>query len=199
VDAIRGGGPTRWPAWASTLAGGAAHRGRARLDRPAALVSPRATAGTSAGVSAARHPATEKLTVFVYDGHDGGAGFRRARLPGPPADWPPRHQAGHRPAATAKSRLPLLRAVRRSAGNGNHPLVQARSSRPAGHGPGPDTGPADAGPADAGLKVRPSAPAGEVAAEGGPRNRRAGAAGGGEAAPRTHGFGPGGGGRLRPI
>src|SRR5207237_2655190 len=24
---------------------------------------------------AARHPATGKLTVFVYDGHDGGAGF----------------------------------------------------------------------------------------------------------------------------
>ncbi len=27
------------------------------------------------GVSAARHPATGRLTVFVYDGHDGGAGF----------------------------------------------------------------------------------------------------------------------------
>jgi DEAD/DEAH box helicase domain-containing protein len=27
------------------------------------------------GVSAARHPATGELTVFVYDGHDGGAGF----------------------------------------------------------------------------------------------------------------------------
>jgi DEAD/DEAH box helicase domain-containing protein len=27
------------------------------------------------GVSAALHPATGRLTVFVYDGHDGGAGF----------------------------------------------------------------------------------------------------------------------------
>jgi DEAD/DEAH box helicase domain-containing protein len=27
------------------------------------------------GVSADEHPATGQLTVFVYDGHDGGAGF----------------------------------------------------------------------------------------------------------------------------
>ena len=27
------------------------------------------------GVSADLHPATGQLTVFVYDGHDGGAGF----------------------------------------------------------------------------------------------------------------------------
>src|ERR1700723_2303116 len=27
------------------------------------------------GVSADLHPATGRLTVFVYDGHDGGAGF----------------------------------------------------------------------------------------------------------------------------
>jgi DEAD/DEAH box helicase domain-containing protein len=38
------------------------------------------------GVSAAAHPATGKLTVFVYDGHDGGAGFAE-RGYGAAADW----------------------------------------------------------------------------------------------------------------
>src|SRR5207244_9926462 len=38
------------------------------------------------GVSAARHPATGKLTVFVYDGHDGGAGFAERGF-GTAADW----------------------------------------------------------------------------------------------------------------
>jgi DEAD/DEAH box helicase domain-containing protein len=38
------------------------------------------------GVSAARHPATGKLTVFVYDGHDGGAGFAERGF-GAAADW----------------------------------------------------------------------------------------------------------------
>ena len=38
------------------------------------------------GVSAARHPATGKLTVFVYDGHDGGAGFAERGF-GAAAEW----------------------------------------------------------------------------------------------------------------
>ncbi len=38
------------------------------------------------GVSAARHPATGLLTVFVYDGHDGGAGFAERGFTAA-ADW----------------------------------------------------------------------------------------------------------------
>ena len=38
------------------------------------------------GVSAARHPATGLLTVFVYDGHDGGAGFAERGFQAA-ADW----------------------------------------------------------------------------------------------------------------
>ena len=38
------------------------------------------------GVSAARHPATGMLTVFVYDGHDGGAGFAERGFQAA-ADW----------------------------------------------------------------------------------------------------------------
>ena len=38
------------------------------------------------GVSAASHPATGALTVFVYDGHDGGAGFAERGF-GAAADW----------------------------------------------------------------------------------------------------------------
>jgi len=38
------------------------------------------------GVSAACHPATGRLTVFVYDGHDGGAGFAERGF-GAAADW----------------------------------------------------------------------------------------------------------------
>jgi DEAD/DEAH box helicase domain-containing protein len=38
------------------------------------------------GVSAASHPATGKLTVFVYDGHDGGAGFAERGF-GAAAGW----------------------------------------------------------------------------------------------------------------
>ena len=38
------------------------------------------------GVSAARHPATGMLTVFVYDGHDGGTGFAERGFQAA-ADW----------------------------------------------------------------------------------------------------------------
>ena len=82
------------------------------------------------GVSAARHPATGKLTVFVYDGHDGGAGFaergfeRRRGLA-------PRHQAGHR-RLRLRGRLPLLRAVA-EVRERQPPAVQARRGRAAGH------------------------------------------------------------------
>ena len=61
------------------------------------------------GVSADLHPATGRLTVFVYDGHDGGAGLRRARLRGRPAladgDGP-----GHC-ELRVRGRLPVLHSV----------------------------------------------------------------------------------------
>ncbi len=38
------------------------------------------------GVSADLHPATGRLTVFVYDGHDGGAGFAERGFQAAP-DW----------------------------------------------------------------------------------------------------------------
>jgi DEAD/DEAH box helicase domain-containing protein len=38
------------------------------------------------GMSTARHPATRQLTVFVYDGHEGGAGFAERGFEAA-ADW----------------------------------------------------------------------------------------------------------------
>ncbi len=61
------------------------------------------------GVSADLHPATGKLTVFVYDGHAGGAGLRRARLRGGPrvADGNGRRHCQLR----MRGRLPVLHSV----------------------------------------------------------------------------------------
>ena len=61
------------------------------------------------GVSAARHPATGLLTVFVYDGHDGGAGFAERGFQAA-AEW---LRATRQAIASCDcdGRLPLLRAV----------------------------------------------------------------------------------------
>jgi DEAD/DEAH box helicase domain-containing protein len=71
------------------------------------------------GVSAARHPATGKLTVLVYDGHDGGAGFAERGF-GAAADW-----LGATRAAIAgcdcESGCPSC-VQSPKCGNANHPL-----------------------------------------------------------------------------
>ena len=56
------------------------------------------------GVSTDLHPATGRLTVFVYDGHDGGAGFAERGFEAAAA-WlrPPGRRS---PAATAKPAAP---------------------------------------------------------------------------------------------
>jgi hypothetical protein len=81
------------------------------------------------GVSADLHPATGRLTVFVYDGHDGGAGFAergfRARETG--SAPPQRHRV-----LRLRGRLPVLRPVPQVRER-QPPAVQARGGRrPAG-------------------------------------------------------------------
>ena len=78
--------PTR-AVWWTICAGAARRAGRAGIDLPgAAHAAEHASIGLLplvaacdrwdvGGVSADLHPATGKLTVFVYDGHAGGAGF----------------------------------------------------------------------------------------------------------------------------
>ena len=77
------------------------------------------------GVSTALHADTGRLTVFVYDGHPGGAGFaergfrRRARL----ADRDPRHDRGLR----VRRGLPVV-----------HPVAEVRQpEQPARQGRAP--------------------------------------------------------------
>jgi DEAD/DEAH box helicase domain-containing protein len=71
------------------------------------------------GVSAARHPATGQLTVLVYDGHDGGAGFAERGFAAA-ADW-----LGATRAAIAgcdcESGCPSC-VQSPKCGNANHPL-----------------------------------------------------------------------------
>ena len=74
------------------------------------------------GVSTALHPDTGRLTVFVYDGHPGGAGFaergyRTARMAH-------RHAGGHRGL-----RLPR-RAARRACSRPSAATATTRSTRP---------------------------------------------------------------------
>jgi hypothetical protein len=74
----RSGTPSRPRCWsAGTVVGGragGARTRRARRDRPAAAVR-HLRPWDIGGVSTALHPDTGECTVFVYDGHPGGAGF----------------------------------------------------------------------------------------------------------------------------
>src|SRR6185437_1540361 len=71
------------------------------------------------GVSAARHPATGKLTVFVYDGHDGGAGFAERGFEAA-ADW---LRATRQAIAGCDCESGCPSCVQSpKCGNGNHPL-----------------------------------------------------------------------------
>jgi DEAD/DEAH box helicase domain-containing protein len=71
------------------------------------------------GVSAARHPATGQLTVFVYDGHDGGAGFAERGF-GAAADW---LRATRAAIASCDCEAGCPSCVQSpKCGNGNHPL-----------------------------------------------------------------------------
>jgi DEAD/DEAH box helicase domain-containing protein len=71
------------------------------------------------GVSAATHPATGKLTVFVYDGHDGGAGFAERGF-GAAADW---LRATRQAIAGCDCEAGCPSCVQSpKCGNGNHPL-----------------------------------------------------------------------------
>jgi DEAD/DEAH box helicase domain-containing protein len=71
------------------------------------------------GVSAARHPATGQLTVFVYDGHDGGAGFAERGF-GAAAGW---LRATRAAIASCDCESGCPSCVQSpKCGNGNHPL-----------------------------------------------------------------------------
>jgi DEAD/DEAH box helicase domain-containing protein len=102
------------------------------------------------GVSAARHPATGKLTVFVYDGHDGGAGFAERGFSAA-ADW---LRATRQAIAGCDCEAGCPSCVQSpKCGNGNHPLskrgaVALLDTVLAGTGL-TSTGPADARLADA--------------------------------------------------
>ena len=62
------------------------------------------------GVSTALHPDTGRLTVFVYDGHPGGAGLRRARLRRGRAAWLTRDPRRDRRLRVRRG-LPVVRPV----------------------------------------------------------------------------------------
>ncbi len=71
------------------------------------------------GVSAARHPATGLLTVFVYDGHDGGAGFAERGFTAA-ADW---LRATRQAIAACDCEAGCPSCVQSpKCGNSNHPL-----------------------------------------------------------------------------
>ena len=61
------------------------------------------------GLSTANHADTEAPTVFVYDGHPGGAGFAE-RAYATAAEWLARHPRGDR-VLRLRDGLPVLRPV----------------------------------------------------------------------------------------
>jgi DEAD/DEAH box helicase domain-containing protein len=71
------------------------------------------------GVSADLHPATGQLTVFVYDGHDGGAGFAERGFHAA-ADW---FRATRQAISSCDCDRGCPSCVQSpKCGNGNHPL-----------------------------------------------------------------------------
>ncbi|HZR54190.1 MAG TPA: DEAD/DEAH box helicase [Streptosporangiaceae bacterium] len=71
------------------------------------------------GVSADPHPATGQLSVFVYDGHDGGAGFAERGF-GAAADW---LRATRQAIASCECEHGCPSCVQSpKCGSGNHPL-----------------------------------------------------------------------------
>ena len=78
-------------------------------------------------MSTANHPDTDAPTVFVYDGHPGGAGFAE-RAYTVAADWLDRHprRSSRNAAATPAAR----RCVQSpKCGNGNSPLAKDAAVR----------------------------------------------------------------------
>ncbi|HEX6522083.1 MAG TPA: DEAD/DEAH box helicase [Streptosporangiaceae bacterium] len=74
------------------------------------------------GVSADLHPATGSLTVFVYDGHDGGAGFAERGFQAA-ADW---LDATRQAIASCECESGCPSCVQSpKCGSGNHPLSKA--------------------------------------------------------------------------
>ncbi len=74
------------------------------------------------GVSADLHPATGRLTVFVYDGHDGGAGFAERGF-GAAAEW---LRATARAIACCECTAGCPSCIQSpKCGNGNEPLSKA--------------------------------------------------------------------------
>ena len=71
------------------------------------------------GVSADLHPATGRLTVFVYDGHDGGAGFAERGFRGRPR-LARRHRGRHRSCECEAGCPSCIQSPK--CGNGNEPL-----------------------------------------------------------------------------
>ena len=86
--------------------------------------SPPATAGTSAASRPPLHPDTGQLTVFVYDGHPGGAGFAERGF----------HAAARLADARPATRSPPAsapRAARRASSRPSAATRTTRSTRPA--------------------------------------------------------------------
>ena len=85
------------------------------------------------GLSTEWHPATGQLTVFVYDGHEGGAGFAE-RAFAVAASLAAGHQRSHR-ILPMRNGLPFLHPVPQMRQRQQPPLKGGRSNPPR-HSPG---------------------------------------------------------------